>query len=218
MDFAQRLLKRNATLMVVSHNMFTIKAMCDRAIYLTQGRVIADGGTEDVTRLYDQESGLDVAGWALGQLGSKPSECPISITAMELLNEDGEPCSTFDHGRSMRIRMHYQMRERVASPNFGVAFLRSDNVACCNYNTVMDRFPTEGAPERGVIELVTPPLKLVSELYSIQVVIWDSKFERLYCAQVAQNFHVRDPVLSTHFGVFHEAADWRWGDESLSRS
>jgi lipopolysaccharide transport system ATP-binding protein len=212
MDYAQRLLARNATLLFVSHNMFTIKAMCDRAIYLTQGQVTADGGTEDVTRLYDQDSGLDMAGWAQGQVGSDPGKCPISITSVELLNEAGEPCAIFDHGRPMRIRMRYEMRERVESPNFNVAFIRSDNVACCNYNTSMDRFATEAAGDHGVIEMTTPPLKLVSELYSIHVLVWDSKFQRLYCAQVGKNFHVRDPVLSTQFGVFHEKAQWQWCD------
>jgi lipopolysaccharide transport system ATP-binding protein len=210
MDYAQRLLKRNATLLFVSHNMFTVKAMCDRAIYLTHGRITADGGTEDVTKLYDQESGLDIAGWAMGTVGSDPEQCPISITAVEILDEAGEPCTSFDYGRRMRLRMHYEMREPVESPNFSVAILRSDNVACCNYNTAMDHFPTASAQPRGVIELLTPPLKLVSELYSIQVLVWDPKFQRLYCAQVAKNFHVRDTMLSTQFGVFHEAAEWQW--------
>ena len=212
MDYAQRLLARDATLLFVSHNMFTIKAMCDRAIYLTQGEVIADGTTEDVTRLYDQESGLDVAGWAKGMVGSDPDKCPISITSVELLDEQGECRSVFDHGKRMRIRMHYQMRERVECPNFNVAFIRSDNVACCNYNTAMDEFSTEQAGDQGVIEMTTGPLKLVSDLYCVHVLVWDTKFQHLYCAQVGKNFHVRDAVLSTQFGVFHESAQWSWGN------
>jgi lipopolysaccharide transport system ATP-binding protein len=212
MDYARRLLARDATLLFVSHNMFTIKAMCDRAIYLTHGQVTADGGTEEVTGLYDQESGLDVAGWARSVVGSDPEKCPISITGMELFDEQGRPRTVFDHGRRVRIRMHYRMRESVERPNFNVAFVRSDNVACCNYNTAMDGFATDGAGDRGVIEMTTPPLKLVSDLYAIHVLVWDTKFQHLYCAQVGKNFHVRDALLSTQFGVFHEAAQWNWGD------
>jgi lipopolysaccharide transport system ATP-binding protein len=185
--------------------------MCDRAIYLTHGQVTADGGTEDVTRLYDQESGLDVAGWAQGVVGDDPGDCPVSITSVELLDEQGAPRTVFDHGQRMRIRMHYEMHEAVESPNFNVAFIRSDNVGCCNYNTAMDRFATHAAGDHGVIELTTPPLKLVSELYAVHVLVWDPKFQRLYCAQVGKNFHVRDAMLSTQFGVFHESAQWNWG-------
>ena len=31
-------------------------------------------------------------------------------------------------------------------------------------------------------------------------------FQRLLCAQTGPRFQVRDPLFSTHFGVFHEAA------------
>jgi lipopolysaccharide transport system ATP-binding protein len=210
MDYAQRLLKRNATLLFVSHNMFTVKAMCDRAIYLTQGQVTADGETGDVTKLYDEESGLDIAGWAQGKVGSDPDKCPVSITQFELLDEAGQPCSMFEYGQRMRLRMRYEVRGEIGAPNFNVAILRSDSVACCNYNTMMDHFGTDDAGRSGAIELLTPPLKLVSELYSIQVLVWDASFQTLYCAQQASNFHVKDPILSSHFGVFHEPACWRW--------
>jgi lipopolysaccharide transport system ATP-binding protein len=212
MDYAQRLRARNATLLFVSHNMFTVKAMCDRAVYLTHGSVSADGETEEVTKLYDQDSRLDIAAWAQGMVGSDPTKCPIFISSVELLNEENQPTSMFDHGQRMRLRIHYEIKERIESPNFAIALLRSDNIACCNYNTAMDHFSTASAGSHGVLELTTPPLKLVSELYSLQVLVWDSKFERLYCAQVAKNFHVRDTILSTQFGVFHESAEWRWGN------
>ena len=211
MDFAQRLLKRNATLLFVSHNMFTIKAMCDRAIYLTRGRVTADGQTEEVARLYDQESSLDMAGWAHGVVGKDPSKCPIHIREIEILDEYGEPAAIFDYGQPMKIRLHFRMSDMIERPNFNVAFIRSDNVACCNYNTAMDGFRTDSAGDYDILELVTPPLKLVSELYSVHVLVWDSKFQHLYCAQVGKNFHVRDPALSTEFGVFHEPGNWNWG-------
>jgi lipopolysaccharide transport system ATP-binding protein len=143
-------------------------------------------------------------------VGSDPEKCPISITGMELFDEQGAPRTVFDHGQRMRIRMHYQMREAVECPNFNVAFIRSDNVSCCNYNTAMDGFATDGAGERGVIEMTTGPLRLVSDLYAIHVLVWDTKFQHLYCAQIGKNFHVRDALLSTQFGVFHEPAEWRW--------
>lgn len=212
MDYAQRLRSRNATLMFVSHNMFTIRAMCDRTIYLSQGQVTADGATDDITKLYDQDSRLDMVSWAEGIVGSDPSQCPIWITGIELLGEAGRPSTVFNYGQRLRLRIQYEMRERVQSPNFNVAFLRSDNIACCNYNTTMDCFPTDLAPGCGVIELTTPPLKLISELYTVQVLVWDSKFQRLYCAQSGKSFHIRDAMLSTQFGVFHEPGEWRWAE------
>jgi lipopolysaccharide transport system ATP-binding protein len=97
------------------------------------------------------------------------------------------------------------------NPNFVVAFIRSDNVACCNYNTAMDGFVIPFLEGEGTIEAMTPRLKLVSELYNIHVLVWDKAFQRLYSAQqTSTTFHVRHQLLSTHFGVFHESAQWSW--------
>jgi lipopolysaccharide transport system ATP-binding protein len=104
-------------------------------------------------------------------------------------------------------------------PNFVVAFIRSDNVACCNYTTAMDGVNIPSLLGKGVIEVWTPPLKLVAESYSIHVLVWDADFHRLYSSQVGSTFHVRHEILSArHFGVFHESAAWSWHTAEEARS
>ncbi|APW59901.1 ABC transporter ATP-binding protein [Paludisphaera borealis] len=210
MDHARSLLSRDATLLLVSHNMFAIKAICDRAVLLSKGRVALEGPTEDVIRAYDQAGRLDMLTWASGMVGSDPTKCPIYITDFEVMGEDGRPRTLFKHGESMRMRLHYEAQEVVMNPTFSVAVIRSDDTSCCNYNTLMDEFRTDAVSGSGAIELLTPPIKLSADLYSIHVLVWDGKFQRLYCAQAGKNFHVTHPVLSSEFGVFHEAARWSW--------
>jgi lipopolysaccharide transport system ATP-binding protein len=210
MDHAQRMLDRDVTLLFVSHNMFSIKAICNRAIYLSCGKVAFQGHIEDAIRLYDQDGRLDMAGWATGMVGTDPSRCPIHIGEMEILDERGNARSVFEYGERMRIRLHYRTKEPIREPNFCITVLRSDNVACCNHNTSMDGFQTGVISGAGTVELLTPPIRLVSELYSTQILVWDSKFQHLHCAQVGKEFHVSHPLLSTEFGVFHEEAQWAW--------
>ncbi len=207
---AKRLQERNATVLFVSHNMFAVKAMCNRVIYLSEGEARFDGAPEHVIHLYEQESRLTTAKWAQEMVGPDPARRPIRITEIELLGEDGRPRTVFDYGERMRVRLSFEASERIANPNFCVSFIRSDNVACCNFNMAMDGFTIPFVSGSGTIELSTPPLKLVSELYTAQVMVWDTEFERLYTAQMGRNFHVQDQLLSTHFGVFHEPAEWRW--------
>ena len=212
MDHAKRLRERNTTLVVVSHNMFAVKSMCNRAILMSEGQVEFDGTTEEVTRLYDQQGRLDVASWAQDIVGSDPTKRPIFLREIEILDEEGRARTLFDHGERMRVRITFEVQERIRDPNFTVAFVRSDNVACCNFNTAMDDFSTGtviGSWGRRSSHSSDLP---GSELYSLQVLIWDSKFQRLYCAQMGNNFHVRHPILSTDFGVFHERAEWACRD------
>jgi lipopolysaccharide transport system ATP-binding protein len=208
MEFAQRLRQRRATVVVVSHNMFAIKAMCGRAAYLAHGRLCFDGGPEEAIQRYEQASRLSIAGWAQSALGTDPARRPIHITSIDVLDEDGRPRGVFTCGERIRVRLRYRARERISQPNFVVSFLRSDGVACCCYSTALDQASPGAAEQDGCLELLTPAIKLVAELYSIQALVWDAAFQRLHCAQNGPSFHVRHEVLSTHFGVFHEPGEW----------
>src|SRR5205814_7688631 len=114
----------------------------------------------------------------------------------------------FDYGERMRLRLHFHARRPLEYGNFNVSFVRSDNVACCNYNMAMDGYEMPVVDGRGVVELLVPPLKLVSEMYTIHVMVWDRSFQELHSAQVGRTFHVRHPSLTTDFGIFHEQAEW----------
>jgi lipopolysaccharide transport system ATP-binding protein len=210
LEFAKRLQESSATVLFVSHNMFAVKALCNRVIYIADGQVHFDGSPEDAVQLYERESRLSAAPWAQHVVGKDPSQRPITITDIAVLDEEGKPRRIFDYGERMRIRLHFNASERVAEPNFNISIFRSDDVPCCNYNTTMDGFRISSLYGQGTIEVLTPPLKLVSELYAIHVMVWDAKFQQLYSAQIGTTFHVRHLLLSPHFGVFHESAEWQW--------
>jgi len=209
MDHIRRLQERDVTLLFVSHNMFAIKALCNRVIYISDGLVRFNGSPDEAIRLYEQDAQLGTLPWAHTMLGRDPSQCPVSITDIELMDEAGAPRSVFDYGERMRVRLRFHARQPIADPNFNVSFIRSDNVACCNFNTAMDGLTIPPLSGTGAIEILTPPLKLVAELYAIHVMVWDTTFQKLYSAQLATTFHVRHQLLNTHFGVFHEPAEWR---------
>jgi lipopolysaccharide transport system ATP-binding protein len=208
LEHAKELRSRKGIVVLVSHNMFAIKAVCNRVIYLFRGQIAYDGAPDSAIQQFEADSRLETPGWAQGRLGREASQRAISFTDIELLDEAGNRKTVFDHGERIRVRLHYTVAEPLQQPNINVSFIRSDNVGCCNFNTVMDGFETGDLQGDGTIELLTPPLKLVSELYTVHVLVWDTQFKSLYNVQVGGSFHVRHPVLSSHFGVFHEAAEW----------
>jgi lipopolysaccharide transport system ATP-binding protein len=208
MEHAKGLQRRSATVLIVSHNMYAIRETCTRAIYLSKGRGVLDGTPEECIELYEKESRLDSLS------SERPSdraalEDSIRIYGMSLHDEDGNPTRFFNYGDRMRVKLNYEISQPVSNPNFVVAFVRSDNVACCNYSTATDGFQIPTDLTRGTVELLTPPLKLVAEMYVIYLLIWDQTFTRLYTsARAGMTFHVRHELLSTHFGVYHESAEW----------
>jgi lipopolysaccharide transport system ATP-binding protein len=76
MEFASQLQRKNTTIVFVSHNMFSIKTMCKRVIYLKRGQIDFDGPTDQGIARYEKDCRLSSVGW----MKSKVSEWPIYIT------------------------------------------------------------------------------------------------------------------------------------------
>ena len=212
-DFAKRLQKQNATILFVSHNMFTIKTMCTRVIYLKKGRVLYDGPTDEGIKRFEDDCRLATVPWV-----KNSKDMPIEIIGVELADQGGREKTVFDHGERMTLRINYESRRPVATPNFIVVFSRSDDVACCNYTTETDHFVIDQVSGQGTIELRTPPLSLVADTYTISILVREQGFGELLCAQLGGTFHVRHEMFDQNFGVFHEQAQWRRVDGAPTAS
>jgi len=209
MDFAARLQSSNATILFVSHNMFSIKSMCSRALYLRRGRICFDGPTEDAIGMYEKDCRLGVL-----KAEDAAEDWPIVFTDVSITDEKGLPRTVFDYGERMRLRLQWDAREAITDPGIIVAFIRSDGVACCNYSSEADGFRLGRLEGEDMLELLTPPLKLVAELYTVHVLVRERGFQKLLCLQIGGTFHVRHDLFDAHFGVFHEPSSWtRWRED-----
>jgi lipopolysaccharide transport system ATP-binding protein len=204
-EFTKSLQKRDATILFVSHNMFSIKTMCERVIYLRNGSIEYDGRVEGGIELYERDCRLAVVGW--DEAGA-PETWAVFVDRCELADADGRAKTVFDFGEPIKVRLGYQIRRPVQSPNFSVSFVRSDGVTCCTYSTEADGLDLGMLSEDGSLELELPPTKLTAEMYSVHVTVRQPGYQDLICAQIGATFHIRDELLSHHFGVFHERATW----------
>ncbi|MEJ0038437.1 MAG: ABC transporter ATP-binding protein [Gammaproteobacteria bacterium] len=203
MEFAKKLQRRQATILFVSHNMFSIKTMCSRVIYLKKGRVVFDGPTDEGIGIYERDCMLGSVPWMKSE-----GEAPVRVTDVEILAEDGTPRSVFEMGERMRIRLAYEAIRPLDSPTFILSMTRSDGIDVCNFNTETDGVDLGRLEGKGTLELRTPPLKLVSEVYSLSILVRERGFKTLLAAQMGGSFHVRHELFDGHFGVFHEPAEW----------
>ncbi len=204
MDFSRRLQQRGSTILVVSHNMASIKAMCPRVIYMKKGEVMFDGPTDEGLALYESNGKLATLPWFHAS-----GEPPVTITSVELLTKEGQPRMMFDYGEQMRIRLSYKASRPIEAPHFVCAVKRSDDTLCCNYSSWSDEANLRRLEGEGVIEVLTPPLSLVSEGYSIEVLVRENNTGAVVAAQSGASFHLRHEVFDpAGFGVFHERAEW----------
>ena len=205
-DFAHELERKGATILFVSHNMFSIKSMCQRVIYLKKGEIVFDGPTDEGLKLYEADCRLATAPW----FHPEPGAPVVEITDVELCGEDGQRKSVFDFGERMTIRVRYDAHDSVKEPDIRIGINRSDEVHCSSFSSVADNVTVASLSGKGEIELTTPPLKLVSDLYTVTIAVRERKYGRIVVAKLGETFHVRHPIFASNaFGVFHESAEWR---------
>ena len=210
LDHMRNLARSGVTILLVSHNLFAVKSMCHRVLMLSAGRLGFDGPPAEGIDLYEKNSRSEANSQAPGVIGEDINQWPIVIRFIELLDEGDAPRAVYEYGERMRVRIHYEVRRPVRYPNFYLGIRRSDNVACCSFSAARDGVTAPLLEQSGMIELLTPPLRLVSDVYSTYATVWGHEFKSRYCEQTGPSFHVRDEVLNEHFGVFHVPAEWRW--------
>ncbi len=205
MDFTRQLERKGATILFVSHNMFSIKTLCSRVIYLKRGEVLFDGPTGEGLKLYESDCQLTTAPWYTAE-GETPA---IEITGIQLASSNGEERAVFSHGEPVVVRLRYKTSRCIQLPDIMIGFDRSDQVHCCTYSSALDGSGISELDGEGAIELRTPPLKLMSDLYTATVCIREGVHGRMICGLLGQTFHVKHGVLTKDaFGVFNERGDW----------
>jgi hypothetical protein len=109
----RELCDRGATILFVSHNLVQVESMCERAIFIAQGRVLLEGDTRSVIRAYNEWSFEREQGKAppsavpAGELQRMSGTGRVSLEAIRLKNRDGDVVRGFYTGEPMIVELDY---------------------------------------------------------------------------------------------------------------
>ena len=95
------------TVLVVSHNLPIIENLCQRALFLSQGRVALTGTARDVVQAYAGMT-ADLANSALEARSDRQGKGQVIATAIEVLDTHRNPASSAICGRETIVRWHYR--------------------------------------------------------------------------------------------------------------
>jgi hypothetical protein len=104
-----------------------------------------------------------------------PSDAPIRITDVRLLQADGEVSPMFHTGWPMTIRVGYHARQPVAAPHVAIDIHTADGTYCSGINTRMDDCALGTLEGEGHVDLVVSRLSLLPGCYSISAGILDAE-------------------------------------------
>ena len=126
----EQLQQRGVTTVLVSHDLGLIKQVCNRAIFLLQGRIEEEGAAGDVVNRYvgsvlELPSGSNGSG-AAAESSARPSaghrhgDRLAEITSVELCDAEGRPRRAFQAGEQARLRIAARFHESQPEPMVGM--------------------------------------------------------------------------------------------------
>lgn len=181
--------ENGTTILFVSHDPGAIRALCNRAILLNQGRMEADGPPAEVLGRYQKVIMAQEAAYAQAELvREKPQPATEEIDApqftyrhgngsaeilkVELLDASHEPAAIVESGHLVHLRMHVVFNEDVVDPVYGFIIRNRHGIHLYGTNTRVQGI-TSGLIKSGsrVETTFTFNCWLAPDLYSISIAV-----------------------------------------------
>lgn len=172
--------KEGRTIVLVSHDLGAVSRLCDRAMWLEQGRVGAIGSVRDVVNAYERTVGereqLERA--ARGEVGQRWGSKEVEIVRARVLDAQGRDAAVLDSGAPAAIEIAFRNHARVSDAVFGFYVYRDDGFGVYGTNTLMDGAAVPMRDE-GVAVARFDSLDLLPGAYDVDVGVIDPQ-DRYY--------------------------------------
>ena len=162
------------TIVLVSHSMIQIERLCDRSIWIHDGKIAMEGRCVDVDLAY-----LDYMS-ASGQADPAPAQDTemkhfgngtAVLKDVHLVDSAGRDCSMLKTGDSCDIHVSYEIREKLDDAMFYIGIFRSDGLSCCETNTSRARIDRLTLEKDGSFSFHIDHMNLLPAGYRIDVAI-----------------------------------------------
>jgi ABC-type polysaccharide/polyol phosphate transport system ATPase subunit len=164
----------NRTVLVVSHNLRQIARMCSRVLMLDGGRIVADGGPQEICALFYEQSNEKIRiQHEKAQSNTQHSSDAFSILQLEVLDKSGNATTKIVSHEPVSVRMKFRINQDLASPEIIVATHTTDFVYLTASSTKLDlNFPPLPSGVH-VTQCEFPTLPFKSGAYGLRVVVFD---------------------------------------------
>jgi len=179
------------TIVLVSHDIGLIQRLCDRAIWLDQGRAAASGTVRDVATAYHLEVGeRELRERALrGEVGGRSGSGEIEIVSAKVIDRGGAPKTLLEIGDPASFEIRYRNKSGLSDAVFGVYVYRDDGTGIYGTNTMLDDVAVP-LREEGVVRFAMDSLALLPGAYDVDVAATDRSDRHYDYRQKALNFRV----------------------------
>ncbi len=173
MERISQLKQQGVTILLVSHDIKSVRQICDRVIWMERGQILADGITESVIQKYlwhafstnqEKDKFDNQNRWGTGD---------VEITKVTFLDGEGRPQTNFYPEQPFTIQIEYKASKEIENPVFGLAIHRSDGVHITGPNTKFAGHRIESIYGEGSIKYYVEKMPLLEGVYYVSVAVHD---------------------------------------------
>jgi len=208
--------RRGRTVIFVSHNMSSIRHLCDRAILLERGQLRAEGRPAEIIETY--LSGRATQGgrivWPEGHCNDGVDS--FAFHAARLLDPHGRACDEFDVRKPITVELEYEVRKPLPFARVGVMVTTSDGIELFeSYDSDDDAQARAREPGRYRCSCTIPGDLLAPRTYHLTINAGVPKVANLACVETALAFSVTDTgaaganLLAQREGLIRPRLQWR---------
>jgi lipopolysaccharide transport system ATP-binding protein len=141
----EELKERKVTILFVSHDLGLVKRLAHRAILMLQGKIEVEGSPRDVVNRYVgmvvERQKRPSEGDGKSELGGsfRHGDGASRILRVELLNPQGQACTTVLTGDPVRVRVAARFLKKVADPIVGILIRNRLGIDIFGTNTRLER-------------------------------------------------------------------------------
>ena len=169
---------RGTTIVIVSHSLGQIEQMCERSIWIRNGKIQKEGPPREVHPSYLDYMGIkqipragDVQEVAEAKSHIKESgNNDIKIVKAILLDEKGRPTTSVAVGSKIELFVEYiQQNIDIKKSEFEFHIYRCDGLECYGSSTLIDKVGSIAIQKQGTISIFFDDVSLLQGNYNIDL-------------------------------------------------
>lgn len=219
-DRIMALKEAGKTILFCSHNTYQIEAICNRALWLHQGEVKAEGQPAEVVARYEQflhSSEASLSSHSLAALSKPSTAAPeqqprlktVEIHLDNQLASLGETPQGYCDISTLSIHVTWEGGLTLPTPSLAVTLHAADGRMVASAGSHIDQHPLRQTPEGGEATLEFPKLPLLKGEYWVEVYLMCEQGVLFYDQQVpAARFSMNAPDRPLEQGLVHLPRRW----------
>ncbi len=194
--------RRNARAIVfVSHNLVAVRELCDRALWLSNGKIQSIGKPGEVIEAYRTSTFWQRSSMAPESTTTDAvTDTGVRITGVRILDKDGIERSNFEVGEPLIVRIAYMATRPIRDPTFAISVWRQDGFKCGETSNLQEDTCLGTIVGQGEVEFRFDDPRLMPERYHINVAISDRYLVRYDHVSQASQFAITSSKAGT-FGI-----------------